>query len=114
MFLNRLSQEEKKAFLELAYYMAKVDDNFMDEQKEIISQYCFEMSIDDINFDENKFDLLKVLKHFKNPKSQKIVLLEIMALVYADNILHPKEQEVLEIMCKEFGLDENLSNVFGE
>jgi len=114
MFLNRLNNEEKKAFLSLAHHMARVDLNFMDEQKQIISQYCLEMGIDDIEYDESKFDLVKVLKTFTNSKSQKIVLLEIMALVYADNILHETEQEIIDIMCKEFNINSNLANVFGE
>jgi len=114
MFLNRLNNEEKKAFLSLAHHMARIDANFMDEQKQIISQYCLEMGIDDIEYDESKFDLVKVLKTFTNSKSQKIVLLEIMALVYADNILHETEQEVIDTMCKEFNINSNLANVFGE
>ena len=114
MFLYRLNEEEKKAFLELAHYLARVDNNFMDKEKEIIKQYCIEMNIQDIEYDKNKFDLNKTLQKFKNPKSQKIVLLEIMALIYADNILHPAEKRVLNVMCKEFNINPLMANIYGE
>jgi len=114
MVLYRLNEEEKKAFLELAHYLARVDNNFMDKEKEIIKQYCIEMNIQDIEYDKNKFDLNKTLQKFKNPKSQKIVLLEIMALIYADNILHPAEKRVLNVMCKEFNINPLMANIYGE
>jgi galactose-1-phosphate uridylyltransferase len=45
MFLNRLENEEKVAFLELAHHIARSDDDFSDQQKEIIATYCMEMQI---------------------------------------------------------------------
>ena len=53
MFLNRLIGEEKIAFLELAHYVARSDNNFSESEKEIISKYCTEMQIDNIILDEN-------------------------------------------------------------
>ena len=114
MFLNRLNEVEKKAFLELAHYVARCDGNFMDEQKEIIKQYCNEMQIEDINFKEEKFDIYDVLSKIKNKRSQKIVLLEIMALIYADDYLHEEERKVLEKMFEEFDLNYNLSVIYAQ
>ncbi len=114
MFLNRLIGEEKIAFLELAHYVARSDNNFSESEKEIISKYCTEMQIDNIILDENSFDLDKTLSKIKDKRSQKIVLLEIMALIYSDNHMHIEEKNVLDSIVKKFGLNETLSVVYGE
>ena len=73
--------------------MARSDGKFSKKQKEIIDIYCYEMKIEDIEYAENSFNLDSLLKSIKNKKSQKIFLLEIMALVYSDNILHQEEKK---------------------
>lgn len=114
MFLNRLKKKEKVAFLHLAHHIARSDNNFSESQKEIIGKYCMEMQIEDIKFNEKKFDLKQVLSSIKNEQSQKIVLLEVMALIYSDNFLHEEEEKVLNKMIKVFGLNQSLSVVYSE
>ncbi len=114
MFLNRLKKKEKVAFLELAHHMARSDNDFSEAQQSIINTYCMEMQIDDIKYDEKKFSLKKTLSKFKKSKSQRIILLEIMALVYSDNVLHDEEKKVLDVMIKKFGIKKSLSIVYGE
>jgi len=114
MFLNRLNEEEKKFFLMLAHYVARCDGDFGEEEKIIIQQYCNEMQIDDIEFNEKEFNLENLLKKMKNSYSQKIILLELMALIYADNFLHEKEKEVIEKMCEIFNIDENLAKTYAQ
>lgn len=114
MFLNRLSAEEKVAFLELAHHIARSDFDFSEDQQTIIEKYCAEMQVEDITYDEEKFDIYQTLDKVENKQSQKIILLEMMALVYSDNILHEEEQKVLEIMIEEFELSNTLSVVYGE
>lgn len=114
MFLGLLNKEEKVAFLQLAHHMARSDGDFSDKQKEIIATYCYEMEIEDINYDENSFNLDLLLENIKNKKSQKIFLLEIMALVYSDNILHEEEEKVLDRMIDIFDFEKNISVLYGE
>lgn len=114
MFLNRLKKKEKVAFLELAHHIARSDNDFSQVQKSIIAAYCMEMQIDNIEYSEKKFDLNKTLSKIKSKKSQKIVLLEVMALVYSDNILHKEEKKVLDVMISKFKLSEALSTVYAE
>lgn len=114
MFLNRLKKKEKVAFLELAHHIAGSDSDFSEDQKSIITKYCMEMQIDDIKYDENKFDIYKTLSKIKGHASKKVVLLELMALIYADNFLHEEERIVLEKILEEFGLSYNLSVVYTE
>ncbi|RLA79443.1 MAG: hypothetical protein DRG78_12950 [Epsilonproteobacteria bacterium] len=114
MFLNRLKKKEKVAFLELAHHIARSDSDFSESQKSIISKYCMEMKISDIKYNENKFDLEKTLSKFKSKSSQKISLLEVMALVYSDDILHIEEKKVLTTMIKQFGLKDSLAVIYSQ
>ena len=51
MFLNRLSNEQKELFLDLCIHASKSNNDFNDEQKQTIDQYCDEMHID-IRYEE--------------------------------------------------------------
>jgi len=112
MFLNRLNSDEKVAFLELAHHVARSDNDFSEDQKNIISKYCLEMQMDDIAYDEEQFDIYNTLDKIQNHRSRKIVLLEIMALIYSDDFLHEGERKVLEKILEEFDLSYNLSIVY--
>jgi len=114
MFLNKLTNEEKIGFLELSHHIARSDNDFSESQKSIIDKYCMEMQIDDIEYDEENFDIYNSLGKIKNQKSRKIVILEIMVLIYSDNFLHEEERKVLEKMLEEFDLSYNLSIVYTE
>ena len=114
MFLNRLNEKEKIAFLKLAHYIAHSDNDFSNKEKETMAIYCAEMQINDIDFDKANFDLDSTLLEIESSQSQKIVLLEIMALVYSDNILHQSEQEVLEKIVNKFNLNPKLASVYSE
>jgi len=114
MFLNRLEKEEKIGFLELAHHIARSDGDFSDLQKSIIDKYCMEMQIEDIEYDTEKFDIYDTLSKITQRTSKKIVLLEIMALIYADDFLHKEERIVLEKMLEEFDLNYNLSIVYAQ
>ena len=58
MFLNRLNENEKMAFLELAHYVAISDGEIANEEKKIIKLYAKEMDIKDIEFNEKEFDFI--------------------------------------------------------
>ena len=114
MFLNRLKIEEKKAFLMLAHHIANIDGEYADEEKEIISKYCMEMQMDDIEYDNNHFNLHEVLAEFKRENHKKIALLELMSLIYADGVVTEEEQEIIDFVVKEFDLNPNLAIVYRE
>ena len=114
MFLNRLTTDEKKSFLELAHHIARSDDNFSDKQKEIIATYCLEMQIEDIDYNEENYNLDTTLSKFINSINQKIVLLEVMALVYSDNVLHEEEKKILDVMISKFSLNPILADIYAE
>ena len=112
MFLNQLSDDEKVSFLKLAHHIANSDNDYSDVQKEIIVQYCSEMQVSDITEDEKEEDYSSVIDSVKNPRVQKIIILEIMALVYSDNYLHVEEEKILKHMSEAFNVSESLSEVY--
>ncbi|MDQ7002631.1 MAG: TerB family tellurite resistance protein [Ghiorsea sp.] len=112
MFLNRLNTTEKEAFLKLAHHLARSDSDFSATQQEIIQGYCLEMQVEDIDFDVDTFDIYHVLAVFTSARSRKVVLLEIMALIYADDFMHEEERKVLETLSECFDLSPHLTTIY--
>lgn len=103
MLLMKLETKEKFSFLQLAHYLARIDNNFGEKEVEILKEYCTEMGIDFIDsFDMDSFCLEEILSHFKSKKSQKIVLLELMILIHIDNDFHVNEQELIKKITDKF------------
>ena len=105
MFLAKLQQEEKEAFLELAVLMAKVDGNLSIFENPIIVKYQQEMDLEDYTIKGIAID--EILKVFKYERSKNIVLTEILRLVYSDGIVHEKEKESIRLIKEHFGFDSN-------
>ncbi len=105
MLLMRLESKEKFSFLQLAHYIARVDNKFGEKEEEIIREYCDEMGIEYIDsFDMDSFCLDDILNDFKSKKSQKIVLLEIMILIHIDNNFDINEQELIKKISTKFDI----------
>lgn len=105
MFLAKLQQEEKEAFLELAVLMAKVDGNVSIFENPIIVKYQKEMDLE--NYTVKGVAIEEILKVFKDERSKNIVLTEILRLVYSDGIVHDKEKESIRLIKEHFGFDSN-------
>jgi tellurite resistance protein len=105
MFLAKLQQEEKEAFLELAVLMAKVDGNVSIFENPIIVKYQKEMDLE--NYTVKGVAIDEILKVFKGERSKNIVLTEILRLVYSDGIVHDKEKESIRLIKEHFGFDSN-------
>lgn len=106
MLLMKLQSKEKFSFLQLAHYLARVDNNFGKKEEEIILEYCIEMGIENIDsFDNENFSLEKTLSDFKSEMSKRIVVLELMILIHIDHNFNIDEQILIEKISKNFGID---------
>lgn len=115
MFLNRLTTEEKNAFLELAHHVARSDAAFSSEERVVIAKYCMEMQIDDIDdYDDATFELEPVLDRFTTASHRNIVLLELMVLVYADGRLAKQESSTIDRFVAHYDMNPNLSIIYRE
>ena len=86
MLLMKLQSKEKFSFLQLAHYLARIDNDFGAREDEIILEYCTEMGIENLDsFDMQNFSLETILRDFKSEASKKIVVLELMILIHIDH-----------------------------
>ena len=105
MLLMKLQSKEKFSFLQLAHYLARIDNNFGIREEEIILEYCTEMGIENLDsFDTDNFSLEKILKDFKSETSKKIVVLELMILIHIDHNFNINEQILIEKISESFGI----------
>ncbi len=115
MLLMKLESKEKFAFLQLAHYLARIDNIYGEKEKEIIEEYCAEMGIENEElFNISNFCLEDVLKSFKSKKSKKIVMLELMILIHADDSFDLKEKELINLINDNFGFSQNSINYFSQ
>lgn len=105
MFLNDLSQVEKKAFLSLAVQAAQSNDDLAAEQEAMIKEYCHETGF--ATFDMEKAEPMDALiELFKDSavQNRKIVLLETVGLMYADGTYDEKEEAFVRKLAVEIGI----------
>lgn len=105
MFLNQLSQQGKKMFLNLSVHVAKADDVLEAKEKELISAYCNEMQIPTVEL----FDVIpmnKIIGYFSKSEMhiKKIVLLEILGLAYVDGVYSEAETKLIKEFVEKIGI----------
>ena len=106
MLLMKLQSKEKFSFLQLAHYLARVDNKYGKREEEIILEYCVEMGIENLDsFDFENFSLEKILKDFKSESSKKIVILELMILIHIDHSFNLNEKKLIQRISESFGID---------
>lgn len=115
MLLMKLQAREKFAFLQLAHYLARIDNDFGKSEEEIILEYCDEMGIENIDsFDMKNFSLDDILRNFKSERSKKIVILELMILIHIDNNFNINEQILMDQISQNFGINGNDVNDYSQ
>lgn len=114
MFLMKLNNREKFAFLEIAYYIAHIDGKIQIEEKKIIEEYCVEMGIDNIELHLEDIDFKEALKEFKSLESQKVLLLESMILVHSDDKYVNSENEVIKEIVDYFGFSKTITQIYSK
>lgn len=114
MYLNKLDTQAKEIFLLLAHHVARSDESFSDMQKSLIGGYLDEMNIEDSDFQEDTFNLEECLSQVTDEYQQKIILIEILAIVYTDNVMHPAEKEIIDTIVDTWNINSSLVVVYGE
>lgn len=111
MFLNELTFQEKKMFLDLSIHVAKANDVLAAEEKAMISAYCTEMQMPAIELYETE-PLETVTSYFAlaDDHVKKIVMLEMFGLVYADGDFDKEETNMVKRFAEEIGISKELYN----
>lgn len=107
MFLMQLDNIQKFAFLQIAHYLAHTDGEYDNIEEELITEYCIEMGIDDMVYNEEEFNLEQTLALFKSEKSRKILLLELMILIHVDDRFNYFEQNFVKDAAALFGFSDS-------
>lgn len=109
MYLSMLSNEKKHLFLNLEIYMSKVDGDFSDGEKQIIDVHCIEMHIDNNNYEADmpQDEVLKQLKETLTHKEQRIVFLELVATIMADDVYHEEEEVLTNRLASVLDIDDD-------
>ena len=108
----KLRTEEKFAFLHLAQYVAKLDEDYSQKEREVIEEYCMEMGVENIDVDLSSFRLEENLATFLSDKSRKIAVLALMVLVHIDDKYGLYEQKVMHQIADAFHFSHETMDLF--
>ena len=100
MLLDALSQEEKKAFWNIANVVASADGSAVEEES-ILNQYSEEMG-DGFEFvDPSGIDIRSELNSIRSSslKNRRLIYFELFGIAYADTELDEKELGILDEIC---------------
>ena len=105
MFLNRLSDSNKEAFVELAYKLAYVNRDFPTVQQKLLGRYKEECGV---HFIPNTSTKEELIAHFgkEDEAIKRIVYYEIYMLLISDEKIDQDEMKALETMRSAFNISE--------
>lgn len=105
MFLNQLSEKEKRAFISLGIHVAKSDGIFVEEEQKMLKEYCKEMEIEYLDSVQPMLiDELVQLYSESKGHIKKIILFELLGLAYSDGKYHDTEKVFISEFAKKIGL----------
>lgn len=105
MFLAGLNDEQKKAFLAIAMKVIGADGRLDPRERQMIEAMRYEMGL----FQETDLphgSIEELARPFDTRRSQAIVLMEGIALAYADMDFSGEEQKILRALALIFGISE--------
>lgn len=107
MFLQQLNEEEKVAFLELAYIIAKANGIIDDKEHQMLVAYQKEMELE-IDLETHPIrPFQEVVNIFKDKKIKRIVFLESLAVAFADGIYHEEQKEHIHELKQYFSISDD-------
>ena len=106
MYLSLLKEEQKGVFLELAYEMAFLDNEFSEKEQLMIESYCNEMGMEipPVIRARSMAELIETIKEAWEEREKKIVLFEIIGLAMIDSNYDEEERKSIVAMTEIFGL----------
>ena len=113
MFLNSISNEDKKFFLELAYIAANCDNKLCDSELQLLSLYRGEMNFH--NYEIQKIDLKNIINYFKekDQKTKKIIFFETLGVIWIDGKIRPEEATLITTLQENFQGSDSTTSIAG-
>ncbi|MBS5371419.1 hypothetical protein DW944_01590 [Eubacterium ventriosum] len=114
MFLNYLKDESKENFLKLSMAAANANRIIEEEEKQMVLAYCKELGVKEI-IPSEKIDIDKVLSELKektNKEEKKVIVFEILGLMYSDGEYDEVERNFIDNLINEFEItNEELNRI---
>lgn len=116
MFLTELKYEEKQLFLNLCIHAANANDFFVEEEKNMIQDYCREMKIEEPSFLEMKSleAVIAEINRISDLRSKKIIVLELLGLMMVDKEYDEHEKIFMKTLAEKIGIEKDLFNEIAE
>jgi hypothetical protein len=105
MFLNRLTIEQKKAFLAIAMKIVGADRRLDPKERRTIEAMRYEMGLL-VETDIPMGSIEELTKPFDTRQSQVILMLEGISLALVDEEFHGEEEKILRALALIFGFSE--------
>lgn len=108
MYLSMLNEKQKEYFLELAYQLALIDNDFSEKERIMIESYCNEMriSVPEVIHARPVDEIIQSMKRECTVLEKKIMVFEIIGLALVDGNYDESEKKVIEEIMRVFELDE--------
>ena len=108
MFLGLLNDGQKKLFLELAVKAAEANDVVTVEEQNVMEAFAREMQIEPVyNSDDSLDELLEQFCSSSSQKVKRIVLFELLGVLFSDSEFDEKEKLFISSVIEKFGIDES-------
>ena len=109
MFLEMLNDEQKDLFMNLAIRAAEANDEVEDSEVEMLRQFAVEMGLEprtstDMDVDE----ILKRLKEVCGVTERRIILFELIGIMFSDRLYDDREKEFLLDVTRRMELPETI------
>jgi uncharacterized tellurite resistance protein B-like protein len=105
MFLAGLNEQQKKTFLALAMKLIGSDGRLDPAERNLIEQMRIEMGLlQETDLPQGSIE--ELAEPFDTRRSQSIVLMECIALAYADQELSGEEEKILRALALIFEISE--------
>mgnify|MGYP002634320256 CR=1 FL=1 len=101
--LDYLDENQHVALMELLIYMAKVDGDFSDIEKEVIQQYGELLGVDVHAVSGNRVPE-ELVQQFQSPASRVAVLQELLRIAHLDGNFHRDEADTIDDIAEMMGL----------
>jgi len=111
MLLKYLSKPEQELFLELCNLAANIDNDYSGQEKNYIQEYRQEMSLNEDAYTIKGLEygeIVKKILEISTPENIKCIIIELVALLKSDGILHSKENNLMVKLQEDFKLSSDI------
>jgi tellurite resistance protein len=108
MFLGKLSETEKQAFLCLANYVMKADGIIEEREMEVVNVLRGEMNTPNLLSNLTEAESFKILASSKK-RVKKAIYIELLSIAMADGLVDANEEEHMKNILSQLSLSEIFS-----